>query len=314
MTEAIAAPVAAPVEPVTAPNVPAPATAVPGGAAPDVTPTEAKAARIAFSKMDPNTIVEMTGPGGKPMEKTAAEWEKFFGRAESADQRFKAAAKSRAEEAQSRAEVAAAIQDLEDAVGDPREFYKRLKKFGLDPDQYAEVMRKHAADEAALTPEQRELRELKAERARREAEDETKAEQAEREQFERARDNIRSQYKAKFTAIQDEMGIPKGERLREHLTRDLFQYAKYLRDGDESRGIAPRDMTRADAKNVIRDYMVENGLPFKGSTPPAPPPEPLRAAPPLPPRDPSTGKFQPPATPGMRGDRRVVKDIRDIFR
>jgi hypothetical protein len=268
-----------------------------------VTPAEAKAARIQLATMDPNTIVEFIGPGGKPVEMTAANALKYFGRQESANKKFEEAAKSRAE-------MDDIVKRMSEAVGDPRRFREELRALNLNPKQYAEMILAAEQEDEALTPEQRRIRELEAAQAEREEQDKSEKQK----QFEAQRDHIRGQYEKRFADISDEMGVPDKPRVRHNITRDLFEYARYVRGGDAKRGVEPHDMTKSEAKAVIKAYMEEHGISPRQAVAP---PEPLRAAPPLPPRA-DDGKFvkQPPPghVPRTTPDgRRVVLDASKIF-
>ena len=309
-SEAVAAPAVS--APVTAPTT-APATqAAPDVASPDAsTPAEAKAARVELAKMDPATIVTMI-VGGKEVEMTADKAWKMLGRAESADKRFK-------EAADSRKEIAGILDDLESSLGDPREFAKRLKQFGLNPKQFAEVMSAYEDEEAALTPEQRRIRELEAAQK----EHETKAQAEERRAFNAEKTRIRAAYQSRFDAIMTESGIPTDHVARDYITPKLFEYAAYLRSGDPDNGVEPREMRASDVRNVVRHFIDQNrtlgGPPPQLAPAPAPVVEPPRlAAPPLPPRG-EDGKFQPAKPPnGMVPNRTsdgrpVVRNLSDLF-
>ena len=153
MSEAAAA---APSAPETATNAGTEGQAAPEGGAAPQTPAERQRQRIELAKLADDDEVVMV-VDGKEVPLTAAEARRQIQSAAASTKRFQEAARARREADE-------ILHAVTSTLGDPRALYRELASAGLSPRQIADTFLQMEAEEAALTPEQRELRAMQAER------------------------------------------------------------------------------------------------------------------------------------------------------
>lgn len=305
----------------TAPNAapsPASSPAPTGGADPSATPNPGadtqpgpegnpsaatQQALIDLAAMDPTTRVALV-VDGKRVEMSAAEAFKRLGRAESANKRFAEAAQR---EAAAKREMDEFIAKMSRSIGDPGAFAAELREMGLTPMEYARALLAHEEREAALTPEQRKLREYEQREAAREAE----AKAAEERAYETQKAEIRNAYAQRFGELLTKHGIPEDSSVRDYIMPQLFRAAAYLRRGDETRGIKPQAMNTDHVAAIVKKCLSDFGAVARPPAPaPAQPAKP-EAAPPTQPRD-ANGRYVAPSAQNGNGPR-PIRRVSDVF-
>lgn len=223
------APVAAPT---TAPAPEAAATPQPG----TETPAETRARqRIELAKLADDDEIVMVVDGQEvamPAAKARQRWQQ----GESATKRYQEAASKRREAEELLHAVATTIRD-------PRALHRELAGLGLSPREMAEEFLRIEAEEAALTPEQRRLRELEAEQERLLAEREAEVERRQQE---------RVQYREQtftrvFVAGLEAAGLASAPQA---VQDDCAWAFKELVESAESEG---RKLTKAEIAGALRD-------------------------------------------------------------
>ncbi len=224
-------------------EAPPPAPAPSGGGAPDtsqVTPSE----RFELSKLSPNARVVLP-IDGKDVEMSAAEATKLLARNGSANKRFEEAAAERRKHAEERAAFEQYQTDFANALSTPAALRRELADLGLSPREIARELLRMEEAEAAMTPEQRRIRELEQREEQREAD----AKAAEQEAHEKARTGYREAYREAFGSIMTDCGIPTDHVARDILLPTLARAAQYVQQREG------RMITKAEARKVVENSM-----------------------------------------------------------
>lgn len=172
--------------------------------------------------------------------------------AKSAQQRFEEAkaVKQQAQLVEQRNRI------LAEALVNPRRAMELWQAEGLDPRQMLAHMQAEYEAEQRLTPEQRELRAIKADLARRQEED-RKRDQAEHEAREAAAQQAEdAKYEAIFSRQMDALKVPANPRLRAHMSQLMWATHDHLTERGETmpaREVAAQtmDLMREMARDVI---------------------------------------------------------------
>jgi hypothetical protein len=216
------------------------------GGSPSGTTEQKAAARVELAKMDPGTIVSLV-VDGQEVEMKAADAFKLLGRNVSANKKFEEAASERRAHAKEVAEFKAYQQHFTQALSDPRRFRSELAALGMSPREIAKAILQVEEQDAALTPEQRRLREYE-ERDEQRTQEEERAKTA---RFEAERTQHRDSYEAGFHSMMTVSGIPEGHVMRDVLMPTLARMANHIL---ETEG---RDMKRGEAKQIIAHLLGE---------------------------------------------------------
>lgn len=169
------------------------------------TSEQVQRARLELSTLPPDAEIVMV-IDGKEQVTTAADAIRRLQRDVSADQRFEMAKRAKREAAEREARIAAALSD-------PMALRAELEAAGMSPREIAERMLQVDIEEASLTPEQRELRELK----RQQAEWARQQEQVRQQQIAIQAKQNQQAYAERFNQIMDEAGIPKNQAIRDEI-------------------------------------------------------------------------------------------------
>lgn len=252
MTEA-AAPTTAPTTPVapvsTGTSAPASATSTPNAGSdpqPSGTSEQKAAARVELAKMDPGTIVSLL-VDGQEVEMKASEAFKLLGRNVSANKKFEEAAQERKAIAREREQFKAYQQHFTQALSDPRRFRAELSALGMSPKAIASAILQAEEADAALTPEQRKLREYEERDAQRQEQEQRQ----QREQFEAQRSQHRDAYEQGFNKVMTAVGIPEDHVARDVLLPTLARIAAQVQENEG------RDLKVGEAKQIVRQLMQE---------------------------------------------------------
>ena len=226
---------AAPSAPTTAPTT---AAAPEAGATPQTgqeTPAETRARqRIELSKLADDDEIVMVVDGQEvamPAAKARQRWQQ----GESATKRYQEAARKTRDAEELLHAVATTIRD-------PKALHRELAGLGLSPRQMAEEFLRIEAEEAALTPEQRRLRELESEQERLLAEREA---EAERRQVERVQYREQT-FTRVFVAGLEAAGLAGAPQA---VQDDCAWAFKELVEAAESEG---RKLSKADIANAMK--------------------------------------------------------------
>ena len=231
------------------------------GATPDVaTATEAQkaSARLALSSLDPSTEIEMV-VDGKVRVMTAAEATRMLQVNAAAGDRFKAA-KEKARTAEAR--EAAAMRALQD----PSTAWETIEALGLDPAAFAEQMMQRRLAESQMTPEQRELREMK----RREAQRQQYEQQMQQQHIQAQTQRHQAMYQNAFNVAMDDAGLPANPAVRSRLMSDLAgAVAEAVEAGtrltrEQLAGLA-REAYRPIRESALSSFSAEERRAFYGS-------------------------------------------------
>lgn len=220
-TASTTAPVSTPTTPAVAPGAPATPTtpANPGGmigaaaaavAAAESPPADVAqaspetvaAARLELSKLAPDAQVVMV-IDGQEVTTTAQDAIRRLQRDVAADKRFTEAKRLRAE-------ADAMRQRIIESLRNPEAFRTELAAIGIDPSQFTDLLTQAEIAERTMTPEQRELRELKRRQAEWEAQQQAHWQAKIREQAQQAT----QAYERRFHEIMDAAGLPKSAVIR----------------------------------------------------------------------------------------------------
>lgn len=173
------------------------------------TDAQRQAARLELAKLDPNTEVVLT-INGKERTVTVAEALRIVQTPIAADEKFKAAKQAARAAEEREARAMRALQDPETA-------WDTLLELGYDPAQFAEQMMQRRLAEAQMTPEQRELRELR----RQQALQEQYRREYEAQQQQQLAARHEAMYRSAFDAAMTDAGLPANPALRARLMPDL---------------------------------------------------------------------------------------------
>lgn len=165
-------------------------------------PEAVASARLELSKLAPDAQVVMV-IDGQEVVTTAQDAVRRLQRDVAADKRF-------AEAKRLRAEADAMRQRLVESLRNPEAFRYELAALGLDPSQFTDALTQAEIAERTMTPEQRELRELKRKQAEWEAQQQAHQQAIVRQQAAQAA----QAYEAKFHEIMDSAGLPKSPVIR----------------------------------------------------------------------------------------------------
>lgn len=211
MTDAVAAPAAAPSAPAATPNAPAAPNAPTGAAPAPETQAEARERRrIALSELaDDDEIVAVID--GKEEVERVKDWRRRYQTDRSATRRYQAAA---AEREQARAEVAQVRREAEQIIQylrNPEQLFAAILEAGGDPDGWAETVLQARERERSMSPEARELRRMRMEQERQRAEYERYQQQARQAETQR----LEAGYRKAFDSVAQRAGIPAVPEIRE---------------------------------------------------------------------------------------------------
>lgn len=148
------------------------------------------------------------------------------------------------------------LKELEAALDDDAKFEAFLKKKGKSPEKLAEaLLKKHLAaqiEEETLSPEQKELRALKAERAKREADDKAKLEAEEKAKYEADVTARANKLREGIAAALKDSQIP----AELHAEPGVLQRIKRLLERDEERGtqVPPSTIVKLVEQETLREF------------------------------------------------------------
>lgn len=159
--------------------------------------------------------------------------------------------------AQGLKQLAAERKALEEARGtfkDPKKLRNFLKENGYDPEKFAEETIVEAMEQEQLTPEQRELAQLRAEKAEREAAAKAESEKKAKAEQEKQVDQLVRTYENQFIEAMTSQGLPR-------TAQTVMQLTEIVKDGIE----AGFDVSPAEAAQILRTQMLEGNKPlYKG--------------------------------------------------
>jgi hypothetical protein len=186
---------------------------------------------------------------GQDTELSAAEASKLLSRNGSANKRFEEAAEQRRQHAKEKAEFEQYQRDFASALSNPANLRKELAELGLSPREIASALLRIEEDEAAMTPEQRRIRELE----QREADRDREGKEAEQRAYEEKRAGFREAYRGAFNEVMTGCGIPADHVSRDILMPTLSRAAQYVQQTEG------RMITKAEARRVVEHAVSQMG-------------------------------------------------------
>jgi hypothetical protein len=120
------------------------------------------------------------------------------------------------------ADLDRAARAYREALTNPQKAYAMWQAQGLDPNAMLEQMYEHAAAEAKLTPEQRELRAYREQQAQIEEQHRQAEERAREEADAAAQAAVDAKYDRAFASHMTKLGVPEDPMLRGHLSHMLW--------------------------------------------------------------------------------------------
>lgn len=191
-------------------------TANPGdGAQPDANPAPAtpRAKLLRLADFDDDAEIEGVKVNGQPQRVKVRDWVAERQRDMSATQRYQEASRLR-DEANARA------QALTQALSDPIRFRNELSALGINPRDLAERVLQAELDDAALSPDERKHKQLKAEIA----EMERQQAEAQQRQVEAQAAAFREKAAAWFGQRMDEAGVAANPGVRDMVLAQMVPY------------------------------------------------------------------------------------------
>jgi len=190
---------------------------------------------------------------GKESRRKWQDIERDTQRVRSADQRFEEAKAVK----QENASLKQRQQMLAQALVNPEYAMRAWQEAGLDPEQMLTHMQRHLEAERNLTPEQKELRELRAEQQRRVQMEQQRQEHERMSQEQQAEAAQDEKYEKAFARHMDRAGVPaEAGPLREHLSVLLWGMHEDCKDAGTQMSLSeamPQAMAKLQdiAKSVI---------------------------------------------------------------
>jgi hypothetical protein len=221
MSDTTSTPSAPASTPSTSAPAPAPAPAAPSNpseapnGSPSVSNDNGGPARQAPPLWSDEAEVEVEGFDGQKRKLRGRDLVDFYRKSESANAKYQRAAAIERE-----------MQALQAGLKTPAEARAILAKVGVSPRQFAEELLRIELEEERLTPEQRELRDLRAQREQWERQQAEEDEAYQREEAERQAAAFQQEVTRRFTKAIDTLGKDATPPERDWLMREMARLAR----------------------------------------------------------------------------------------